>query len=1118
MAYRIIFHNFEFYDLSSKMYLKLNIFITLLFSTLNLFSQAIFTENKGQLPSQVAYAFKTDASQIYFEETGFLFNLLDINALYGGSVHHGHHSEIPLPKEIQAHAYRMIFENALTPEIIGLNPSKDYENYFLGNNPKQWASYVKKYQTIIYKQLYPNIDLKINNSKKGIKYDFIIHSSGNINDIAITYKGADKISLIEGQLIIETSVQKITEYAPIVYQKINGKIIKIPAEYILKENTIYFKLHRGYNKKYDLIIDPTLVFSTYSGATKDNWGFTAAGDLLGNVFGGGIIYNSGYPGSLGAYKQDHIGNSDVFISKYTPDGTQRIWATYLGGQYAEMPHSLIVDDRNNLVVLGTTGSDNFPVSDNAYDKTFNGGNDITYDNVVEFPQGVDIFITKLSENGTQLLASTFIGGNKNDGINWRNSYQSHIMDGNGALYYNYADGARGEIILDKDNNVYVGSNTFSSNFPIKNGWQNLLGGQQDGIVFKMNNDLSQLIWSSYLGSDKDDIINSITINENNEVYVGGGTQSQYFPTTHNAYKPYYLGGITDGFISHFSNDGKILLASTFYGSDQYDQVFFVRTDKSSNIYIAGQTKAKDSTLIYNAAYSHYNSGQFIAKFSNNLKAIEWSTVFGTGNGKPNISITAFNVDVCRRIYLSGWGREWGKWTTMEGTKGMEITPDAFQKTTDGQDFYIMVLYENATALDYATFLGEQHYGSGYCGHDHVDGGTSRFNKKGEIYQAVCASCGNVNLSGSSPSCDAFPTTSGAWSEHNGGIIDQNWVCNNVVFRFSFADDITLADFYTPDVCYPDSSFITHTGRGKYHLWDFGDGSSVDTSMDPSHLFSPGEHLISYVTIDSSTCNISDTIQKTIFVQNPQTLQLKEKLICRYDTIPIGINPEKDKSYSWFPNYNLTQTNIANPLAFPSTDTTYILQIHNKLCIDTLIETVKIDTAILLTTAHSKPYHIMIGESSQLIASGKNEYQYYWYPSYKLDNPNIRNPMVHPKKTTIYQVDIIDSLGCIHTDTTIVYVQDYICGEPNIFVPNAFSPNNDNNNDILYIHGKGIEDIYFAIYNRWGEKVFETTNINYGWDGVYKGEFVDPAVFVYYLRATCINEHIFEKKGNITVVR
>ena len=1100
------------------MKLKIGILFLFVLFSFKTFSQAVFSENKGQWPPKVLFKYDLDFSQIYFEKDGFLINMYDANEWYGSSVHHGHHETNNTSNIIKAHAYKIVFRNSNSQKILGKQATGDYENYFLGNKSKKWAKNVKKYQNISYKNIYSNIDLKISNLKNGIKYDFIIHPKGNLQDIELEYKGIDKIYLEKGNLKIQTSIQEITEYAPFVYQEIEGKKLKIPAIFELDKNIVRFKLLSNYDENYDLIIDPTLVFSTYSGSTKDNWGFTAAGDLLGNVFGGGIIYNSGYPGSLGAYQYDKAGNSDIFISKYTPDGKNRLWATYLGGEYAEMPHSIIVDSHNNLLILGTTGSSNFPTSSNAYDTTFNGGTDITYDNVIKFPEGVDIFIAKISENGDQLLSSSFIGGSNNDGINWRNSYDNYIMNGNGALYYNYADGARGEIILDEKDNIYVGSNTFSTDFPTKDAFQNHSAGKQEGIVFKMNSDFSELIWSSYLGGAEDDAIYSVALNKKNEVFVGGGTQSPYFPTSHNAYKNYYIGGSTDGFVSRFSSDGKHLLASTFYGSNQYDQVYFVRTDKAGNIYILGQTEAKDSTLIYNAPYSQYNSGQFIAELPSNLKSLKWSTVFGTGNGKPNISLTAFSVDLCRRIYLAGWGREWDKWSKIEGTKNMEVTPNATQKTTDGQDFYIMVLYENATALDYATFLGELHYGSGYCGHDHVDGGTSRFNKKGEIYQAVCASCGNVNRTGSSESCDAFPTTPDAWSEHNGGIIDYDWVCNNAVFRYSFADDLTIADFYAPNVCKNDSTSFTSTGWGKQHYWDFGDSSPKDTNLNPKHLLPSGLNKITYITVDSSSCNISDTIIKYVFVQDYSIDSLKEHIICYRDSLKIGLIPEKDKTYLWEPNYNLSNTKIANPTAFPEKDTTYLLQIHNNLCIDTVYEKIRIDTSLFSITANANPHHIVIGESTQLSSSGKNEYKYHWYPPYKLDNPYVKNTIASPKKNTIYQLEITDSYGCKTVDTTIVYVTDYICGEPNIFIPNAFSPNNDNNNDILYVRGKGIEEFYLAIYNRWGEKVFETTDINTGWDGTYKGQLMDPAVFVYYLKATCINENVFEKKGNITLVR
>ena len=120
-------------------------------------------------------------------------------------------------------------------------------------------------------------------------------------------------------------------------------------------------------------------------------------------------------------------------------------------------------------------------------------------------------------------------------------------------------------------------------------------------------------------------------------------------------------------------------------------------------------------MIYNANYNNPNSGQFLASFTNDLSDLRWSTVFGSGSGVPNISPTAFEVDICNRIYLAGVGREWPDylgqwyingnmyiydygWLSINGTKGMDITPDAYQNVTDGKDFYIMVIDDDPKNL------------------------------------------------------------------------------------------------------------------------------------------------------------------------------------------------------------------------------------------------------------------------------------------------------------------------------------------------------------------------------------------------------------------------------------
>jgi len=168
------------------------------------------------------------------------------------------------------------------------------------------------------------------------------------------------------------------------------------------------------------------------------------------------------------------------------------------------------------------------------------------------------------------------------------------------------------------------------------------------------------------------------------------------------------------------------------------QTYFVELDRSDNVYLLGQSEIQDSTFIHNAQWSVPGSGQFISKLTPSLDSVIYSTVFGSGNG-INISPTAFLVDLCNKMYLAGWGGSINNLSILNNNAGstfnMPITADAFQNSTDGSDFYIMVLEDDASGLVYGSYFG------GSVSSEHVDGGTSRFDRKGKVYQAICASCG-----------------------------------------------------------------------------------------------------------------------------------------------------------------------------------------------------------------------------------------------------------------------------------------------------------------------------------------------------------------------------------------
>jgi len=157
--------------------------------------------------------------------------------------------------------------------------------------------------------------------------------------------------------------------------------------------------------------------------------------------------------------------------------------------------------------------------------------------------------------------------------------------------------------------------------------------------------------------------------------------------------------------------------------------------------------------------------------------------------------------------------------------------------------------------------------------------------------------------------------------------------------------------------------------------------------------------------------------------------------------------------------------------------------------------------------------IRFGGTDTLIGSGAKSY--IWSPNYRISSLTSPTVYVNPLKTTQYIVTGYNSKLCFSSDTVnVIVIED--CGE--MYVPNAFSPNGDGTNDILYVRGVCLESFNFMVFNRWGEKVFETTDIKKGWDGTYKGDIMNTSVFVYRLEGKTYDGKGFSSKGNVTLIR
>jgi len=753
-------------------------------------AQIHFVENDGQWPSEVLFRADIPDGYLSIEK-----NALVYTRLYSNNIEYFHHGPA-IGDTFMVHNERIEFEGANLAAVgIGQKKRSEYHNYFIGNDPSKWASKVGLYDKVRVQDLYPGIDLEVyGRDAKSIKYDLVVHAGADPNTIQLHYLGQESLSLKKGSLHIETAIGAIIEEAPFAYQLQAKNNPNIDVKYELTGDRLRFKIGK-YNSSQALIIDPVVVFSTYTGSTSDNFGFTATYDILGHGYAGGDVRGQGYPTDPGIVQADfHYGTTnmddvlgdqprDCAVMKLSSNGQNKIWATYLGGTRNEQPHSMVVDSQNDLIVMGSTFSTDFPNDGQGY-STKNSGQS-------------DIFVIKLKEDGTAILGMTYLGGSGRDGLNGRRPNGSFVAN-TSPLAYNFGDEFRGEVIVDASDNIYVASCTESGNgsgFPAINGFNDNFGGLQDGCVFKLSPNLRQLNWGAYVSGPNYETCFSLDIDQNGSVFVAGGTNSSTMKFSPFTLHPNYLGGKADGYVIKIKNDGSQIEGGTFIGTNAYDQSYFVKVDKYGQVYLTGQTAGNIAPFPDNV-YSSATGGQFIYKLSSDLNTRLMSTTYGDGTVKPQISPTAFMVDECERIFVSGWGGEENVPPLGNGgyTANMETTTDAYDKTTDGSDFYLAVFSKNLTKLVYATFIGGgTNTATGRLG-EHVDGGTSRFDPKGIVYQSVCGGCGG----GSTPD---FPTTPGAYSQTN-----NSSNCNNALFKLDF-ENLNSAPF-VPDTLITIMAFDT----------------------------------------------------------------------------------------------------------------------------------------------------------------------------------------------------------------------------------------------------------------------------------------------------------------------
>lgn len=602
-----------------------------------------FIPNEGQVHEQALFYAKTSGYTLWLTRNGLIFDrIMNLGDLQRRSVS------------------KLVFLNANKNANVAPAETADYKvNYFIGSDRTQWRTGIPTSKTVLYKELYKNIDLKVYGAEKEIEYDFIVKPGGTITDIKFEYGDVKKTSLDEeGRLVVETDFGEMKHNKPSCYQIIEGEKVEIVGQFKEICKNIYSFEVNDYNGEYALIIDPVvLVYSTYLGGSKFEYGRGIAVDKSGAAYVTGDTSSDNFPTKKALFGK-RKGSGDIFLTKISPTGASLIYSTYLGGSSWENGMGIAVDDENAVYLTGTTDSKDFPTK-NPYQK-----------NRVWF---TDVFVAKIKNDGSDLIYSTYLGG-------W--------------------DFDRGYgIAIDKTGSAYVTGETSSSDFPTKNPIYKYKGGYWgDVFITKINKDGSDLSYSTFLGGSGNDGEPAIAVDASGSAYVVGHTESNNFPTKN----PFQgkKSSYSDVFITKINPSGTSLVYSTFLGGKGEDYGSDIALDKKGAAYITGETTSSNFP-IKNAMYPKYKGGGawlwedvFITKVHPKGNALVFSTYLGGTGQDEGYSIALDNND---DIYVSGM------------TKSTDFpVKDAFQNNLGGGewgDAFIVKIKPNGRTMEYSSYLG-----------------------------------------------------------------------------------------------------------------------------------------------------------------------------------------------------------------------------------------------------------------------------------------------------------------------------------------------------------------------------------------------------------------------------
>jgi hypothetical protein len=554
------------------------------------------------------------------------------------------------------------------PQASASEPLAGKSAYFVGANSGRWQSEIPQYARVMYRDVFPGVDLTYYGQQGQLEYDFILAPGADPSRIRLGFDGASQVRLEKGEVVLQVAGGDVRLHQPTLYQQKNGAKTKVDGSFVLASaREIAFQVG-PYDKSQALVIDPGVEYSTYLGGSAVEKAHAIAVDRAGNAYVVGSSASADFPTTKGAVQpRTRTSGSTAFIAKLNPAGTAILYSTYLGGTHSDAARAVAVNEKGEAFVAGFSRSPDFPVTSGALQTHLSGSQ--------------NGFVARLSADGSRLLYATYLGGSGEDEVR------------------GLAINAAGE--------AHVAGITNSKNFPTTTGaMQRNLGCAvgvtcTHGFVAKLSADGAALHYSTLLGGRQRDYANGIALDLSGAAYVVGHTHSPDFPVSAGA-----LNQVTnhsgcgtgrtcaDVFVTKLSSTGAMLYSARFGGSaDQHANAIAV--DRNGAAYLAGRTDSRDFPVAgrpFMQAALNYGGSAFVSRINPLGTKLEFSTYLGGGNGDE---ANAIAVDAMGRVHVAG----------STSSTLFPTTVGAFQRRLNGASgAFFSTLDEAGASLMYSTLM------------------------------------------------------------------------------------------------------------------------------------------------------------------------------------------------------------------------------------------------------------------------------------------------------------------------------------------------------------------------------------------------------------------------------